>query len=98
MRAARTPPDPPPMTNRSTSYSAISAPIENSSFDKTEALILVLTRFLHANRIHFARKRYSFDKAEALILVLTGFLHANRIHFARTRYSFDKTEALVLVL
>src|ERR1700710_1461810 len=28
IRAARTPPEPPPMTNRSTSNSAISAPIE----------------------------------------------------------------------
>src|SRR6187551_52413 len=29
MRAARTPPEPPPMTNRSTSYSAIVSPARN---------------------------------------------------------------------
>src|SRR5216684_2314772 len=40
IRAARTPPEPPPMTNRSTSNSAMSHP----------ARILCLTRFLHANR------------------------------------------------
>src|SRR6266550_5228048 len=46
MRAARTPPEPPPITNRSTSNSAISTPNISSPGSKS----LSLTRFLHANR------------------------------------------------
>src|SRR5580692_10708189 len=39
IRAARTPPEPPPMTNRSTSNSAISAPIESDCLgDRLAAL------------------------------------------------------------
>src|SRR6476659_7788045 len=55
IRAARTPPEPPPITNRSTSNSAISVP------DRS----LFLTRFLHANR-HPLRLKTRSDFLAAL--------------------------------
>src|ERR1700730_13819868 len=64
MRAARTPPEPPPMTNRSTSNSVISTPNISPPGSKN----LLLTRFLDANRDPLRSKTLSSD-------LLAAFAH-----------------------
>src|SRR5262249_33648474 len=55
MRAARTPPEPPPMTKRSTSYSAMAAPpfLREARSDRLVALL----HFLAERLVHDTRKR-----------------------------------------
>src|SRR3954454_21068292 len=54
MRAARTPPEPPPITKRSTSYSAMAAPplFRQPPSDRLVALLHLVAEFL----VHGARK------------------------------------------